>query len=367
MGDAGPAGQVGGTGGGAGRAPGPARGGTGRGRRTAGATRARAGDLGGRVAAYVPLPSSRAGRRSSRRWSAAVPDVLLPVAVPDRDLDWARYDGFARPGSAAGLAEPPGPGSARPRSRASTWCWYRRWRSISPGARLGRGGGSYDRALARVAGYPRRGAALRRTSSGRRCPAEPHDRPVTAVLTPAGLIRSSECMVLGHAGLAGRTHLVRQDWHSTSASAGSAAIRGGLDVPTYQYACTACGHQLEAVQSFTDAALTVCPACDGQLRKLFSAVGIVFKGSGFYRNDSRRLRVDPRQDRWPASSAPESKPALVGDSSSASARRRPPRTGARTASIFLAAGCELVRRSSVGRRPGPPARGILCSTPGAPQ
>jgi putative FmdB family regulatory protein len=59
-------------------------------------------------------------------------------------------------------------------------------------------------------------------------------------------------------------------------------------VPTYQYACTACGQQLEAVQSFTDDALTDCPNCAGQLRKVFSAVGIVFKGSGFYRTDSRK-------------------------------------------------------------------------------
>jgi putative FmdB family regulatory protein len=58
-------------------------------------------------------------------------------------------------------------------------------------------------------------------------------------------------------------------------------------VPTYQYACTACGHQLEAVQSFTEDPLTECPACAGRLRKLFSSVGIVFKGSGFYRTDSR--------------------------------------------------------------------------------
>lgn len=58
-------------------------------------------------------------------------------------------------------------------------------------------------------------------------------------------------------------------------------------VPTYQYACTECGEQLEAVQKFTDDPLTVCPVCQGKLRKLFSAVGIVFKGSGFYRNDSR--------------------------------------------------------------------------------
>ena len=58
-------------------------------------------------------------------------------------------------------------------------------------------------------------------------------------------------------------------------------------MPTYQYACTECGHQLEAVQSFSDDPLTECPDCGGKLRKQFSAVGIVFKGSGFYRTDSR--------------------------------------------------------------------------------
>ncbi|MER6034875.1 MULTISPECIES: FmdB family zinc ribbon protein [unclassified Streptomyces] len=58
-------------------------------------------------------------------------------------------------------------------------------------------------------------------------------------------------------------------------------------MPTYQYQCTECGEGLEAVQKFTDDALTECPACSGRLKKVFSAVGIVFKGSGFYRNDSR--------------------------------------------------------------------------------
>src|SRR3984885_12151948 len=61
---------------------------------------------------------------------------------------------------------------------------------------------------------------------------------------------------------------------------------GGI-VPTYQYRCTECGGQLEAVQKFTDAALTVHEDCGGRLRKVFSPVGIVFKGSGFYRTDSR--------------------------------------------------------------------------------
>jgi putative FmdB family regulatory protein len=58
-------------------------------------------------------------------------------------------------------------------------------------------------------------------------------------------------------------------------------------VPTYQYACKDCGHAFEQVQSFSDDALTVCPQCEGRLRKVFNAVGVVFKGSGFYRNDSR--------------------------------------------------------------------------------
>jgi putative FmdB family regulatory protein len=58
-------------------------------------------------------------------------------------------------------------------------------------------------------------------------------------------------------------------------------------VPTYEYACAECGERLEAVQKFSDDPLTECPACQGRLRKVFSPVGIVFKGSGFYRTDSR--------------------------------------------------------------------------------
>ena len=58
-------------------------------------------------------------------------------------------------------------------------------------------------------------------------------------------------------------------------------------MPTYQYACTECGHAFDQFQSFSDDALTECPECQGRLRKVFNAVGVVFKGSGFYRNDSR--------------------------------------------------------------------------------
>jgi putative FmdB family regulatory protein len=64
-------------------------------------------------------------------------------------------------------------------------------------------------------------------------------------------------------------------------------------MPTYQYSCTDCGHFFEKVQSFSEDSLTVCPTCQGRLRKVFNAVGVVFKGSGFYRTDSR---TDSRTD-----------------------------------------------------------------------
>ncbi|TGZ17431.1 hypothetical protein DV517_24040 [Streptomyces sp. S816] len=81
-------------------------------------------------------------------------------------------------------------------------------------------------------------------------------------------------------------------------------------MPTYQYQCTECGEGLEAVQKFTDDALTECPNCNGRLKKVFSAVGIVFKGSGFYRNDSRGST---------SSSSPATKPSGSSSSGSTSA------------------------------------------------
>ena len=98
-------------------------------------------------------------------------------------------------------------------------------------------------------------------------------------------------------------------------------------MPTYQYACTECGHDLEAVQSFTDDALTECPVCHGRLRKVFGAVGIVFKGSGFYRNDSRDkkaasdtpAKVDAKGDAK-KSDAPSDKPASTAGKESGSAK-----------------------------------------------
>lgn len=59
-------------------------------------------------------------------------------------------------------------------------------------------------------------------------------------------------------------------------------------MPTYQYACTACDHEFEVFQSFTEDSLTECPECKGEVKKVFSAVGVVFKGSGFYKTDSAK-------------------------------------------------------------------------------
>ena len=89
-------------------------------------------------------------------------------------------------------------------------------------------------------------------------------------------------------------------------------------MPTYQYACTACGHRFEAVQSFSDSSLTDCPECAGRLRKVFSSVGIVFKGSGFYRTDSRAASVDAGGSAKEKVSADSSASSGSGDAKSSS-------------------------------------------------
>jgi putative FmdB family regulatory protein len=100
-------------------------------------------------------------------------------------------------------------------------------------------------------------------------------------------------------------------------------------VPTYQYACTECGHAFEQFQSFSDDALSECPECHGRLRKLFNAVGVVFKGSGFYRTDSRsgsspdggstktETKTETKSDTGTATKT-ESKPAATAAASSSS-------------------------------------------------
>ncbi|MEH0938674.1 FmdB family zinc ribbon protein [Micromonospora psammae] len=87
-------------------------------------------------------------------------------------------------------------------------------------------------------------------------------------------------------------------------------------MPTYQYACTACGNQLEAVQSFSDEPLTECPACEGRLRKVFNSVGVVFKGSGFYRTDSRAAGSESKSGGTSAKPAKSESSSSSGDSTS---------------------------------------------------
>jgi putative FmdB family regulatory protein len=93
-------------------------------------------------------------------------------------------------------------------------------------------------------------------------------------------------------------------------------------MPTYAYACTACDHRFEAVQSFSDDALSVCPECSGRLRKVFGAVGVVFKGSGFYRTDSRSTSSNGATKKAESSTSPapakESKTASSSTSSTSS-------------------------------------------------
>lgn len=108
-------------------------------------------------------------------------------------------------------------------------------------------------------------------------------------------------------------------------------------MPTYQYACTECGHQFEAVQKFSDDALTECPTCTGKLRKVFSAVGVVFKGSGFYRTDSRS--ADKKAGATSSSSSSSSSDSgssssgssSSSDSSSSTSTSSPAKTGGESA------------------------------------
>ncbi|GAA2164684.1 FmdB family zinc ribbon protein [Pedococcus bigeumensis] len=85
-------------------------------------------------------------------------------------------------------------------------------------------------------------------------------------------------------------------------------------MPTYSYACTECDHRFDAVQSFSDDSLTVCPECEGRLRKVFNAVGVVFKGGGFYRTDSR----SGSSSSVPAASSSDSSSSSASSSSSSS-------------------------------------------------
>ena len=116
-------------------------------------------------------------------------------------------------------------------------------------------------------------------------------------------------------------------------------------MPTYQYACTACDERLEAVQSFTDAPLTQCPACSGALRKVFSAVGVVFKGSGFYKTDSRgktngaaKTEKSDKPDAAAAKADSSSSSSSSGNSSSSPASSSPAASSSSSSSSSTPAG-----------------------------
>jgi putative FmdB family regulatory protein len=89
-------------------------------------------------------------------------------------------------------------------------------------------------------------------------------------------------------------------------------------VPTYSYACTECDNRFDAVQAFSDDALTTCEKCSGRLRKLFGSVGVVFKGSGFYRNDSRESTKSSSNGSATSSSSSSSEGSSSSDTSSSS-------------------------------------------------
>ena len=91
-------------------------------------------------------------------------------------------------------------------------------------------------------------------------------------------------------------------------------------MPTYSYACTQCDNRFDAVQAFTDNALTTCEKCSGKLRKLFGSVGVVFKGSGFYRTDNRESAKSSSSSNGSSSSSSESSSSSSSDSSASSSK-----------------------------------------------
>ena len=103
-------------------------------------------------------------------------------------------------------------------------------------------------------------------------------------------------------------------------------------MPTYQYACTECGHDFEQFQSFSDDALTECPECHGKLRKVFNAVGVVFKGSGFYRTDNRASGSTSTSGSGDSASTTNSETKSEGSSATKAETKSPAKPAASTSS-----------------------------------
>jgi 5-formyltetrahydrofolate cyclo-ligase len=135
------------------------------------------------VAAYVPVGPEPGGPDLPRVLAAAGARVLLPVLLPDNDLDWAVYTGDLTPGR-LGLSEPAGPRLGVDGLRSADLILVPALAVDRSGRRMGRGGGSYDRALIRAAAPVI--ALLHDNELISEVPAEPHDRPVHGVITPTG-------------------------------------------------------------------------------------------------------------------------------------------------------------------------------------
>jgi putative FmdB family regulatory protein len=108
-------------------------------------------------------------------------------------------------------------------------------------------------------------------------------------------------------------------------------------VPTYSYACTECGNRFDVVQAFTDDALTACEQCSGRLRKLFNSVGVVFKGSGFYRTDSRESAKSSTNGSAKTDSTSEGSPSSDKSSSSEKSSSSSTKSGSTTSASATAA------------------------------
>jgi 5-formyltetrahydrofolate cyclo-ligase len=144
-----------------------------------------------RVAGYAPMPGEPGGPTLPDALASALPPggLLLPVLRPDRDLDWAAYTGtLSQGGAIRALREPPGPRLGIEAIATAEIVFVPALAVDGTGARLGRGGGSYDRALTRVRPDVPVIALLYADELVPAVPTEPHDRPVTAVLTPDGLV-----------------------------------------------------------------------------------------------------------------------------------------------------------------------------------
>ena len=359
------------------------------------------------------LPGARAARRLRRgatcrcrasrwpptcstRWRAAVPGCCCRwCADPSRSTGCDLPEPDPRRARSASRSRP-ARASVRTRSGPSTAVLVPALAVDRAGHRLGRGGGHYDRTLALLGDGPRpdRGALRRR--AGRRRAGGPvrraGDRRRRAVGRPGGTAPTvtAQCGRPGNAGRHLRGRRLGRIIESGSLrcrvpaadSAPSTSIdrddhpRGGSGglVPTYQYACAECGHRFEAVQSFTDDSLTACPECGGQLRKVYGSVGVVFKGSGFYRTDSRGRRqvggrhgptaASPaagRRPRQPSRATPASPTAPAPAGSSKSAAK--PAAGTSGSGSGGGSGTSAVRRPAArpprARRPSPAEARIL--------